>query len=169
MPPVSRLAARCLLAGLLLAPLAQAGTANGNFQVSATVIAACNVSGSQMNFGGSIDPLSASVPVDASSTLTVTCTNTTAYSVALSAGANAGGATNFGSRAMKSGNNTLAYQLYSDSQRSTVWGDGTNSSSPVTGTGTGSSQSLTIHGRVPSLSGAIPGTYSDTVTVTVSY
>jgi spore coat protein U-like protein len=148
---------------------ADAGSAGGSFQVQATVVSACTVSGSLMNFGAAIDPLAASVPLDASSTLTVQCTNTTPYSVALNAGLNAGGAANFTSRAMKSGSNTLGYQLYLDAGRSSIWGDGTGTSLPVTGTGSGSNQSLTIYGRVPSLSGVIPGAYTDTVTVTISY
>ena len=116
-----------------------------------------------------IDPLATATPLDATSTLSVTCTNTTPYTVALNAGANAGGASNFGSRTMKSGSNTLAYQLYLDSGRSSVWGDGTSSSSTSAGTGTGSAQTLTIYGRLPSLANVVPGSYTDTVTVTVSY
>ncbi|WP_409528142.1 spore coat protein U domain-containing protein [Rhizobium sp.] len=39
----------------------------------------------------------------------------------------------------------------------------------VTGTGTGSPQTLTVYGRVPAQNTPAPGTYSDTVVVTVSY
>jgi spore coat protein U-like protein len=70
---------------------------------------------------------------------------------------------------MKSGSNSIGYQLYSDTGHSTVWGDGTNTSSTVSGTGSGSTQTLNIYGAVPSLAGAVPGSYTDTVTVTVSY
>ncbi|MBQ1766983.1 MAG: spore coat protein U domain-containing protein [Aquincola sp.] len=148
---------------------AWAGTGSSTFQATATVVSACTVSGSLLNFGSAIDALSAAVPVDASSTLAVQCTNTTPYAVSLSAGVNAGGGTNFASRTMKNGSHSMAYQLYTDASRATVWGDGTASSSQVTGTGSGSSQTLTIYGRIPSLTGAVPGTYSDTVTVTISY
>jgi len=147
----------------------QAATSNNTFQVQATVASVCYVSGTTLNFGASLDPINGSVPVDASSSLSVQCTNTTAWSVALDAGANAGGSTNFSSRAVKNGSQTLAYQLYTNAGRTTVWGDGSGGSSAVTGTGTGSTQSLTVYGRLPSLAGAIPGTYSDTVTVTITY
>ena len=146
-----------------------AGTVTNTFNISATLISACSVSGATLSFGTAVNPLSTAVPLDATSTLSVQCTNTTAYAVALNAGTNAGGASNFGGRAMASGANSIGYQLYSDTGRSTVWGDGSNSSSTVSGTGSGSTQTLTIYGRVPSLSGAVPGSYSDTVTVTVSY
>jgi spore coat protein U-like protein len=161
------------LAAALIAALAGTGawaaTATGSFQVNATVVSSCTVSGALLNFGSAIDPLAASVPLDASSSLTVQCTNTTPYAVALNAGLNAGGASTFTARRMTNGAHTMAYQLYTDSGRSTVWGDGTSSSSTSSGTGTGSTQTLTVYGRVPSLSGAVPGTYADTVTVTISY
>lgn len=149
--------------------LGQAGTASNSFQVTATVTSSCTVSGTTLNFGASIDPLAAAVPLDATSTLSVQCTNTTPYTVALNAGVNAGGPANFGARAMKSGVHSLAYQLYLDTGRSTVWGDGTASSSTAAGTGTGSTQSISIYGRLPSLANVVPGSYTDTVTVTVSY
>jgi spore coat protein U-like protein len=152
----------------VFAPQANAGTATGSFQVSATVVSGCTVSATTLNFGSSIDPTVAAVPVDASTSMTVLCTNTTVYSVALNAGVNAGGGSNFSSRTIKNGTHTLGYQLYLDSLRSTVWGDGT-ASSVVPGVGIGTNQTLTIYGRLPSLTGAVPGTYTDTVTVTVTY
>lgn len=164
----NRLVKGLLAAALVLPALSWAGTAGNTFQVTATVISACTVSGTTLNFGNSIDPLATATPLDSSSTLSVQCTNTTPYTVSLNAGSNAGGASNFGSRTMKAGSHTLGYQLYLDSGRSTVWGDGTGSST-VAGTGTGSTQSLTIYGRLPSLAGVVPGSYTDTVTVTVSY
>ncbi len=161
------------LALLLTLPLATApagaATATTSFAVTATVISTCTVSGSLLNFGAAINPVSASLPIDASSTLTVVCTNTTPYTVALDAGTHAGGAANFSSRAMISGSESLAYQLYTTAGRTTVWGDGTGGSSTVGGTGSGSTQSITVHGRLPSLAGVVPGAYTDTVTVTITY
>ena len=147
---------------------ASPSTGSGTFQVGATILVACNVTGSTLTFGGSIDPLQTPGPVDASTALNVTCTKTTPYSVSLSAGANAGNASAFGSRVMKSGNNNLPYQLYLDAGRTQVWGDG-NSSGVYAGTGTGSQQQLTVYGRLPSLNGIVPGNYSDTVTLTITY
>lgn len=140
--------------------------AAATFQVSATIVNSCTVTGTTLNFGAAIDPLATSTPVDATSTLSVTCTNTTPYSISLNAGSNGSG---FSSRAMKSGTHALAYQLYLDSGRSSVWGDGTSGSSTFSGTGTGSPQALSIYGRIPSLANVVPGSYADTVTVTISY
>ena len=162
------LATGVLLASITPAQAANPTTASGTFQVGATILVACNVTGSTLTFGGALDPLQTPGPVDASTTLNLTCTKTTPYSVALSAGANAGNASAFGSRVMKSGNNSLPYQLYLDSGRTQVWGDG-NSSGVYTGTGTGSQQQLTVYGRLPSLAGIVPGNYADTVTLTITY
>ncbi|WP_077033794.1 spore coat U domain-containing protein [Pelomonas sp. KK5] len=158
------------IAVLLSSPsLAVAGIAGDSFQVVASVVASCTISGTTLNFSSSIDPLGTTAPIDATSTLTLTCSNTTPYTVALSAGSNAGGGSNFAARTMKSGSRTLAYQLYKDAGRVTVWGDGTAGSSTVTGTGTGGAQTLNIYGRLLSLANAVPGTYTDTVAVSISY
>lgn len=142
--------------------------AGGSLQVGATILVSCTMSGTALNFGSGIDPLLNPGPVDASAVLSVSCTNTTPYTVALNAGLNAGGNSNFGGRAMKSGSHNLPYQLYLDAARSKIWGNG-SSSELHSGTGTGGAQSLTIYGRLPSLAGAVPGSYADTVTVTISY
>lgn len=147
---------------------ATARTANASFQVGATILVACQVTGSTLSFGGNLDPLQVTGPVDAATNLSVTCTNTTPYNVALSAGTNAGGPGAFGARTMKSGTNSLPYQLYLDAGRTQVWGDG-NASGTYSGTGSGSAQLLTVYGRLPSLAGVAPGNYNDTVTVTITY
>ena len=142
-----------------------ATSAGGDLHVGATILASCTASGTSLNFGGSIDPLRTSGAIDATAALNVTCTNTTPYSIGLSAGTNAS-AGNTAARAMKNGGYALAYQLYLDAARSKVWGEDSNG---YTGVGTGSGQNLTIYGRLPSLAGAVPGNYSDTVTVTITY
>ncbi|QPF75051.1 spore coat protein U domain-containing protein [Roseateles sp. DAIF2] len=165
---VARTALHRLVLGTLLGLAAASAAQATSFQVGATILVSCTVSGTALSFGGSVDPLLASGPVDASAALAVVCTNTTPYTLALNAGVNAGGGANFGARTLKHSNGSAAlpYQLYLDAGRSKVWGDGANAYS---GTGTGNAQSVTIYGRLPSLAGAVPGNYSDTVTVTVSY
>ena len=149
----------------LFALNAAATGAGSDLHVGATIVAACTSSGTSLNFGSRIDPVRTGGAIDATAALSVTCTHTTPYSVGLSAGSNAD-ASNAGARTMKSGSNVLPYQLYQDASRSKVWGDGSDAYS---GVGTGSAQSLTIYGRLPSVAGVVPGSYSDTVTVTVSF
>lgn len=68
---------------------------------------------------------------------------------------------------MKSGSNKPGYQLYLDAGRSSVWGDGTASSTSGC-TGRSSTPTPTIYGRLPSVANVVPGSCTDTVTVTVS-
>lgn len=150
-----------------LASPANAGTVNSSLGSSVLVTSACTVSGSTLNFGNALNPVNAAA-VDATSTLTVQCTATTPYTLSLNAGVNAGSATNFAGRVLKSGSYALPYQLYVDSGRSSVWGNGT-ASATYSGLGSGNTQSVTIYGRLPSLTGMPPGVYTDTVTVTISY
>ena len=166
-PISSRAGCLAVIAVASMAP-AHAGSASGSLQVTATVLSACAVTGGVLPFG-SVDPVTAPGAVNASATLSVQCTNTTPYTVALDAGLNAGGAANFSARRLSNGTSTLGYQLYSDSARSIVWGDGTASSATVQGTGSGSAQTLTVYGRIPALGGAAPGAYTDTVTILVTF
>lgn len=155
------------LAGLLSVH-AYAATSTTTFSVDATVSASCSVSATQLDFGA-IDPINnATNNTDATSSVDVTCSNGTAYDVGLGAGN--GGDDTTTNRAMTDGNtNTLNYSLYTDSARSTNWDDagGTNT---VSGTGDGTALSHTVYGRVPSGQETTPvGTYTDTITVTVTY
>jgi spore coat protein U-like protein len=140
-----------------------AATTTTTFNVSLTITSNCTVSATAMAFGTS-GIIAANI--DASSTVTVTCTNTTPYSVGLDAGTGSGATVT--TRKMTSGGATVDYSLYQDNGRSTIWGNtvGTNT---VGGTGNGSGQALTVYGRVPSQSTPAPGAYSDTITVTVTY
>lgn len=159
-------AALAVGSALLAAGAAHAATATTNLSVTATVTANCTVSSSAVAFG-SVNPISGS-NVDGTGSITVTCTNGTAW--AASAGAGGGTGATLASRKMMSSANPLNYSLYTDSGRTTTWGDGTASTATITNNGTGSSQAVTIYGRVPSGQvTAPPGSYTDTVAVTVTY
>ena len=143
-----------------------ASTASSTLNVDATVTANCTVSTSAISFGN-VNPISGS-NVDASGGITVTCTNGTAWTAA--AGVGSGTGASFASRKMSSGGNSLAYNIYTDSGRTSVWGDGTGSTATLGNTGSGAAQSVTVYGRVGSGQTAVPpGSYADTVAVTVTY
>jgi spore coat protein U-like protein len=82
-----------------------------------------------------------------------------------------GGTTNAAptARKMSKGAETVTYGLYKDTNRSQPWGDATTPGSTVAGTGTGAAQVLTVYGRVPPQTTPTPGTYTDTVVVTLTY
>lgn len=143
-----------------------AGSTNSNISVTATVNAQCTVTTGAVAFG-TYNSLG-SANNDATGTLNVTCTNGTAWTA--SAGLGTGTGATFSSRKMSSGANLLNYGLYTDSARTTVWGDGTSSTQTVGATGSGAAQATTIYGRLPGgQSGAQVGSYADTVSVTIAF
>ncbi len=62
----------------------------------------------------------------------------------------------------------MKYALYSDSGRTTVWGNtvGTNT---VSGTYAIAQLPLTVYGSIPAGQSIPAGNYTDTVTVTITY
>jgi spore coat protein U-like protein len=149
------------LAGSSTATLA--ATATGTFNVTLTITDDCTVSATALNFGSS-GLLTANI--NQTSTITVRCSNSTAYNVGLDAGINGGGTVS--TRGMQIGGQTVNYTLYSDAGRTTNWGD-TVGVDTVSGTGTGANQTVTIYGRVPPQATPTAGAYTDTITVTVTY
>jgi spore coat protein U-like protein len=153
-----------LAAGCLLQSAEAATTTTTTFQVSVTLTATCTInSAGALNFGPSVGILNANV--DQSSAIQVTCSNSTPYTIGLDAGQGSGATV--ATRKLTGGSVTINYTLYSDSSHSVVWGNGP--SDLVSGTGNGTSQSYTVFGRIPTQTTPAPGTYVDTITVTVSY
>src|SRR5262245_3118918 len=163
----SRPGYRAALAACFLVPCGGASfaaTATSTFQVQVAITATCTInSASTLNFGTQ-GVLSANV--DQTSTIQVTCTNTTPYNIGLDAGTGSGATVAV--RKLTSSGNTVNYTLYSDTGRTTVWGN-TVSTDTVAGTGNGSAQSYTVYGRIPTQTTPAPGNYADTITVTVTY
>lgn len=155
----------CATAMLATPAIGIAATATTTFQVTATVLSVCTVSATNLAFGNY--DASSGTPNDASSTVTTTCSNTTGYTVALNAGTGSGGTVAV--RRMTNGANTLDYSMYTTVGRTTVWGDGTLSTVTQAGTGNGAGQALTVFGRIPIGQYVTAGSYTDTVTATVTY
>lgn len=152
---------------LALAGTAQADTKTSSFTVSASVAANCFVSATNLNFGS----YTGVAKLDSSSTVDVRCTKGSAYTLALSPGAGA-----YGQRLLSKGSDKLEYNLYSDQNLTSVWGDGTEGSSTVGGTGNGLGEAQkvthTVYGELSnSLANqtAPAGAYTDGITVTVAY
>jgi spore coat protein U-like protein len=167
-PVVSRPMLKLAAATLCLLPLASPSNAltsvTSTFTSQLTVTSACVInSTSTMDFG-SQGVLTANV--DTTSTIAVQCTNTTPYNIGLDAGLGTGATVAM--RKMSNGANTINYLLYSDSGRTTVWGN-TAGSNTVAGTGNGASQNYTVYGRVPAQTTPAAAAYTDTITVTVTY
>jgi spore coat protein U-like protein len=148
----------------LMPGAAAAATDTDTLTVTATVISSCDVSPATLAFGV-YNPTS-STPLDAATTISVICTNGTSYDVGLNAGSGTGAT--IAARKMSASSNTLTYSLYTDAARSALWGN-TIGSNAVHGTGTGATQSIDLYGRVPVNQTSPVGSYTDTVTITVTY
>jgi spore coat protein U-like protein len=108
----------------------------------------------------------------------VSCTGTSgtiSYSLALDKGAGSGATTSIRRMRLASGSGQLAYSLYRSSADRTsgaAWGDlgGAELAGSLTVSNNAGSHSHTLYGRIfGSQRTAAPGSYADTVTITVSY
>jgi spore coat protein U-like protein len=155
----------CLLAWAPSIGPASAATTTNTFNVQIIIAAECTIqSAADLDFGstGVLDTV-----VDATTTIDVQCTDTTPYNIGLDAGTGTG-ATVAARLMTGSGAPTVTYSLYQDSGHSTVWGE-TIGTDTVSGTGNGAVQSYTVYGRVPVQSTPAADTYTDVITVTVTY
>jgi spore coat protein U-like protein len=138
-------------------------TASTSFSATATVLSSCNVNATSVNFGSS-GILSG--PADAQGSLSIQCSPSLPYTISLSGGNS--NATDPTQRKMSFSSANVTYGLYRDAARTLPWGStiGTNTTS---GTGTGVTQAQTVYGRVAAQTTPTPGTYTDSVVVTVGY
>ncbi|MBW9064460.1 spore coat U domain-containing protein [Rhizobium herbae] len=147
-----------------LPPSVLAATSSASFNVQITITSACSLSASDLVF-----PTTGLLASDVagSTSLGVTCTNTTPYSIGIDKGVNGASVT---SREMIGGPSSelVSYQLCQDSACATNWGN-TIGSDTVSGTGTGAAQSVTVYGLVPAQTTPAPGVYTDTVQVQLTY
>jgi spore coat protein U-like protein len=127
-------------------------TATTTFTVTANVTGACTVSATNLAFG--TYPVASAANIDATSTITVNCPNLLPYTVSVPTPT---------ARAMTGPlpATPLNYALYSDLARTTAFSN--------SGAGTGANQNITVYGRIPSGQNPTQGSYTDTVTVTVTY
>lgn len=171
MTKFARLAAytAAISAGVILASGAHAQTYNesrtATFTVNLVIEADCTIAADPLDFGttGVLDS-----NLDAQSDLTVRCTNTTPYTIGLDAGDVANSTVADRLLQGTATASTVAYQLYQDASRTTVWGN-TPDTDTVGGVGTGSDQTVTVYGRVPTQDSPEPDTYAATVTATVFF
>jgi spore coat protein U-like protein len=151
---------------LTCAPALNAATDTTTFTVSAQIVDSCDVQATNLAFGA-YSP-SAGSAHNGTSTISVYCTVGTGYSLGLDVGTGGGG---FSARKMTAGSNEISYNLFTSAARTTVWGDGTASTGTVSGTGAGlfSAVSHTVYGQIGINQDSAPGTYTSTITVTLTF
>jgi spore coat protein U-like protein len=131
--------------------------------------AACTISAPGVAFGA-YNPLAAGHD-NSTATITVLCaTSVTAPIVALSTG----GSGTYSPRRLAGTGFNLNYNLYTNSGRTIVWGDGSGGSVTQTlsgGTIVSGQRRFrrTVYGRITALQNVGAGAYSDTITLTVTF
>jgi spore coat protein U-like protein len=155
------------LALAMLSPIARpaiAATATGTLTATITIVSTCQVvSSGTLDFGVAPALVAAR---DVQTNFAVQCPDTTPFNVGLDAGSTPGASV--ATRLMSSGSGAVGYKLYSNAARTANWGN-TVGADAVSGSGSGGLLNFTVYGRVAPQPTPAPGTYSDTVTVTVTY
>jgi len=154
------------LAAVVATP-ALAATATNTMPVSVNVINSCTVAATPMAFGAPTAIGGANV--NSTSTISLVCTNGASYDVALDNGTHAQSSQRYMSNGAATPV-TIPYNIYTDSARTLPWG-ATSGTNTVSGTaGLSGAVSLTAYGQIPSSAASVgAGSYTDTVTVTVTF
>jgi spore coat protein U-like protein len=134
------------------------------------LLATCTVATTGIVFPAYASP--GSTDADSTGDVAVTCSALVAglgsYTISVSTGAGT-----YANRKLSSGANFLNYNMFTDTGRTIVWGDGTASTQTVSDNYlilvTPTVRHYTAYGRVPGSQNKPAGTYTDTVTVTVTY
>lgn len=137
-------------------------TIQPEFVVQAKPQPSCTGTVADLSFGttGAI-----TAAITAQTSLRLTCTSRTTYSVALDNGRT--GTAPAARRMTSAAGDVITYGLYTDAARSMPWGS--SAGSTVQGTGTGTEQAVAIFGQVPAQTTPKPGAYADRVVVTITY
>jgi spore coat protein U-like protein len=149
---------------------AHAQSVTGQLNVNANVVAACSIGTvGDLNFGNYVQNNSVLPPIEASSSIELTCGSGVAYNVRLSGMNN----TTDSGRSMFVGANELKYQLYRDAARTPIfaWGDADNTNT-FDGVGTGLVRTIPVYGSLPRNAfnnATATGAYTAVVTITVAY
>lgn len=139
-------------------------TATAQFSVTATVVVGCAVNATNLDFGAYTGSL-----IDANSAIAIDCAPGAKYAVGLDAGTATGATVT--TRSMTGPNGDLLhYGLFQDAGRTINWGN-TPGVDTESGSGNGSAgvQIFVVWGRLLGGQSANPGTYADTITVTVTF
>jgi spore coat protein U-like protein len=140
---------------------------------SASHAATCQLQVPALAFG-SYQPMQ-SQPLDATANLRVLCSSPTVETVVYSLRVDAGSVNTFSPRTLQDAGERLNYNLFTDPNRSQVWGDGSagtgvvNGSLNLSGANVQSSQSHAIYGRIAGGQSPAAGSYGDVLMVVVEY
>lgn len=163
------LLATTALAGSLMSSPAAAATTNGTLSVNATVQAGCTVTAANLDFG-----IYSGNEIAQTSDITLVCTNNATASIALDAGLHATSPNDITTRklANSDSSNLLSYNVFQNSTHTSPFGhtNGTDTADNVSVTAGATGKVVTAYGIMPANAGTlIAGTYTDSISVTVTY
>jgi len=143
---------------IMTAGSALAATTDGTFDVTASVAAACSISGSPDIAFGAYDPTGGDV--SATGTLQFSCTKNTAYDITIDA-----------TREMTGGtySDTLSYQVYYEGAHTNAWASTTGN---VNGQGTtpnNTTQTKTVYGLIAGGQDVSVDSYSQTIGIHINF
>ena len=127
----------------------------------------CKFTVSSLSFGN-YDTFSGA-PRDATGKINVICDAGLPFTVKLDQGETPGRSFNPRELGAAGRRDSLKFNLYRDSARHEIWGDGTGNTFVVTGTGTGNPIPLTVYGRIGPRQNVSVEQYSDQITVIVGW
>lgn len=130
----------------------------------------CSIQSVTSSSFGSYDVLSGS-PLDTAATITFLCTSV-AGPDNITIDLDQGGASSFNPRELgDGGSNTLEYNLYTNAGRTVIFGDGTSGTANYGPTNPPDNVSVDVDvfGRIPAMQSTPAGSYTDTITVTLTY
>ncbi|GAA4011957.1 hypothetical protein GCM10022280_07110 [Sphingomonas swuensis] len=139
-------------------------------RAEACTLCSCTTSTSSLAFGA-YSPVTAS-PTDASALVSIDCTGIVSLFGVVEVRASAGGSGSALDRTMARSGSTLRYNIYANSARSLILGDGSSGTTTLTSSLNGLlffSTAVPVYGRIPAQQWVQSGTYSDTVVITVIY
>jgi spore coat protein U-like protein len=162
-----KLIASVLAAATLAIGNAGATTATSSLTVQVTIVNSCTVTTPTLNFGAAVNSLIAAISV--SVTGNVTCTGTSPVTVSFSTGAGT-----YVQRKMTNGAPFVNYNIYKEAGHINVLGDGTGATvtiplTPSGGNVVAANDQFGIFGQTNAGQAVANGTYTDTITATVTF
>jgi spore coat protein U-like protein len=147
----------------------------GGWQTGAAAVSfSCTVSASALAFG--LYPANSATPVTSSGTFMVTCTATGSGSATVSGtlSLSTGSSGSFATRTLRAGSSVLDYNIYVTPAYSQIFGDGTAGTYQLSESGTVTSGQVyqvggALYGLIPARQDVAPGSYLDTIVMTVVY
>lgn len=127
----------------------------------------CRLGAGGLSFGAY--DFTSPAPLDSTGSIQVSCPRGLQFRVRMDAGRNSALAFSPRYMLLAGGSARISYNVYIDSSRSLVWGDGAYGTTVFSGVGIGVPVPITVFGRIFAGQAVPPGVYQDRVTLTVEW